>query len=114
MHVTAVGSVCFGLVVGWVAYRTLMRTTEKTSIKDLGIVVAAIGGSILATYIQPGTQFGWYAIGLAVSFFSYALLYLGFNGRESFAKIMGLRKGGSSINRPSINVKRGSGKPREE
>jgi phosphate/sulfate permease len=71
------GSPIFGLVVGYITYRTLARTVGKSAISDLAAVVAAIGGGAVAKQYQnaPGHQFAWYAIGIAVGMAFFLLLF---------------------------------------
>src|SRR5262249_45008915 len=60
-----VGAACFGIAVGYITYRTLVRTTEKAAISDLGAVVSAIGGAAVTGLFAPrGILFAWYSIGL--------------------------------------------------
>jgi hypothetical protein len=67
------GAFCFGLVVGYITYRSLARTTAKASISDLATVIAAIGGGTVTLLFggADGNMFGLYAIGLAVGFVLY-------------------------------------------
>jgi uncharacterized membrane protein YeaQ/YmgE (transglycosylase-associated protein family) len=66
--VSAIGAVCFGLVVGWVTYRTLRRAKEGAAISDIASVIGAVGGTTV-TGLFKDMQFGWYAIGFAAGFF---------------------------------------------
>jgi hypothetical protein len=68
-----IGAVCFGVVVGWITYRTLRRT-EKTAISDLASVIGAVGGASVVSLFDPSTLFAYYAIGLAIGFFGYLVL----------------------------------------
>jgi hypothetical protein len=89
MMVVTVGMVCFGVLIGFITYRTLIRTAGKTSIHDLTVVVAAIGGGAVTTLARPVTNaFGWYAIGLLGGFAGYAILYWALKGKTEFAKVM--------------------------
>jgi uncharacterized membrane protein YeaQ/YmgE (transglycosylase-associated protein family) len=74
MTIPEVGAICFGLVIGWVTYRTLRRTTDKTAISDISSVVGAVGGGAVTTLFEGDQLFGLYAIGLAAGFFGYLLL----------------------------------------
>ncbi|MFF0788923.1 hypothetical protein [Streptomyces spiralis] len=68
-----VGSGCFGLVVGWIAYRTLRRS-EGSRISDLVTVVAALGGGVVINTRFPDPDlFACYAFGLTVGFFGYLI-----------------------------------------
>ena len=89
--ILTIGSVCFGVFVGYITYRTLARTTDKTSISDLAAVIGAVGGGAVTTIVKPQTDnFGWYAIGLLGGFIAYGALFLKLNGKAEFAKVMGL------------------------
>jgi O-antigen/teichoic acid export membrane protein len=69
-----VGAVCFGVVIGWVTYRTLRRTTESVKISDLASVIGAVGGAAVTALFDTDQLFGWYAVGLAAGFFAYLIL----------------------------------------
>ena len=73
-----IGSVCFGLVIGWITYRTLRRV-ETTAISDLASVIAAVAGGAVLGIFERGDSFGLYAIGLTVGFFGYLALNLALN-----------------------------------
>jgi hypothetical protein len=67
------GAGCFGLVIGWVTYRTLRRA-GTSSITDITTVIGALGGgAVLALFPAKSEAFGAYAIGLAIGFFFYLL-----------------------------------------
>lgn len=89
--VMSVGALCFGLTVGYITYRTLMRT-EKSAIADLPAVIGAIGGGAVTALFNPhqGDLFGWYSIGLVIGFAGFFLLYLKINGREKTGNMMGI------------------------
>lgn len=90
MAVLTAGTICFGLLLGYITYRTLARTTASASISDLAAVISAVGGGAVTTIVKPGTDlFGWYAIGLLVGFVVYGAIYWALNGRTEFAKVMG-------------------------
>ncbi|GAP53673.1 hypothetical protein AHiyo6_02380 [Arthrobacter sp. Hiyo6] len=74
MYVEYVGAVAFGLVIGWVTYRTLRRTKEAVSLSNIASVIAAVGGAAVTTLFATGDTFGWYSIGLAVGFFGYLII----------------------------------------
>jgi hypothetical protein len=65
------GAFAFGLVIGWVTYRTLRRT-QGSNVGDIASVIAAVGGGAVVALFRPETDtFGAYGIGLAVGFFGY-------------------------------------------
>jgi hypothetical protein len=110
MTVLTIGTICFGLLVGYITYRTLVRTTDKASISDLAAVISAVGGGGITAIVRPGsTLFGWYAISLLVGFAAYAALYLKMNGRKEFAKVMGRDDAADQQEEPG--PPRGSGAP---
>jgi hypothetical protein len=78
-----VGGLTFGVVIGWVTYRTLRRSTEKVGLSDIATVVAAVGGGLVAERFDDPDVFGWYAIGLAIGFFGYLVLALLLEGRKA-------------------------------
>jgi hypothetical protein len=86
--VTVVGALVFGLVVGYLTYRTLVRV-EQTAITDLAAVIAAIGGGAVTQLFEPTSDaFAWYAIGLAAGMLGFFLLYWKLNGKAELAKVM--------------------------
>jgi len=110
MTVLIIGTICFGLLVGYITYRTLVRTTDKASISDLAAVISAIGGGGITAIVRPGsTLFGWYAISLLIGFAAYAALYLKMNGRKEFAKVMG--RDDTAEKQEEAHPPRGSGAP---
>jgi uncharacterized membrane protein YeaQ/YmgE (transglycosylase-associated protein family) len=69
-----IGAVLFGLVVGWVSYRTLRRKGSGAAISDIAAVIGAVGGATVTTLFKNEDLFGLYAIGLAVGFFAYLIV----------------------------------------
>ncbi|GFJ96240.1 hypothetical protein [Phytohabitans rumicis] len=75
------GAVCFGLVIGYLTYRTLARNTERAAIGDLASVVGVVGGAAVTGLFEPGTElFGLYAIGLLAGMVAFFVLYGALNG----------------------------------
>jgi hypothetical protein len=71
---TKIGAVAFGLVIGWITYRTLRRRKDPAQLSDLSAVIAAIsGGAVTAVPFDDPDVFAAYSIGLAVGFFGYLL-----------------------------------------
>jgi hypothetical protein len=77
--VMSIGAFCFGVVIGYVTYRTLVRK-DDSSISDIAAVVAAVGGAAVTQLFDPasGDIFGWYAIGLLVGMATFLVLRLVF------------------------------------
>jgi hypothetical protein len=91
LTIDEIGALIFGLVVGYITYRTLARTVGKTAIGDLAAVVAAIGGGAVAKqYEAAGHVFAWYAIGIAAGMAFFFAVFRVMNGKEATAAIMGV------------------------
>lgn len=52
-----IGAICFGLVIGWITYRTLRRA-DSTGISDIATVLAAVGGGAVLGIFERGTPSG--------------------------------------------------------
>lgn len=74
MAIEDVGALCFGIVLGWIVYRTLRRTTDKAGMSDIATVVGAVGGGAVTGIFDEPRLFAWYSIGLALGFFAYLIL----------------------------------------
>jgi uncharacterized membrane protein (DUF441 family) len=66
------GALCFGLVVGWVTYRTMKRMKEQAAISHIAAVIGAVGSGTVVQLFKSEEMFAAYAIGLAIGFFAYA------------------------------------------
>jgi NhaP-type Na+/H+ or K+/H+ antiporter len=68
-----VGSAAFGVVLGWITYRTLRRT-QGTGLSDIATVLGVVGGAtVTGLFPREGGSFSWYAIGVALGFFGYVV-----------------------------------------
>ena len=89
MTVNEIGAVCFGVVVGYLTYRTLVRSGTTTSLDDLPAVLAVIGGGVITGLFPADSQlFGWYAIGLLAGMALFFLVYLALNGAKKTGEVM--------------------------
>lgn len=68
------GAICFGLVVGWISYRTLRRKEETVALSDIATVIGAVGGAAVVSLFESEDMFGAYCIGLAGGFFLYLII----------------------------------------
>lgn len=69
-----VGAFCFGIVIGWVTYRTLRRS-PTTGLSDIATVIGAVGGAtVTALFSHETGDFGAYCIGLIIGFFAYLVI----------------------------------------
>jgi len=70
----ATGPFWFGVVLGFVTYRTLKHKT-KSGVSDIAAVAAALGGGATARLFPSGTEgFDSYCFGMAAGFFGYLAL----------------------------------------
>jgi uncharacterized membrane protein YeaQ/YmgE (transglycosylase-associated protein family) len=77
-----IGTLLFGVVIGWVAYRTLRRSEDKVGLSDIATVIAAVGGGAVMQRFDDRGLFGWYAVGLAAGFFGYLIVAMLLEGRK--------------------------------
>jgi uncharacterized membrane protein YeaQ/YmgE (transglycosylase-associated protein family) len=89
MDISAVGAIAFGIVIGWICYRTLRRKEGASALSDISTVIGAVGGGTVVTLFKSGSLFGYYSIGLLVGFFSYLIISLVVYGKASAASWMG-------------------------
>jgi hypothetical protein len=87
--ISLVGAGCFGLVIGWITYRTLRRREGAAQLSDIATVIGAVGGGAITTLFDSDRVFGWYAVGLAAGFFGYFVIGLVVSGRKSASQWMG-------------------------
>jgi hypothetical protein len=92
MTITIIGAAFFGLVVGWVAYRTLRRKEGNVGLSDLSTFIGIVGGGAITALFKEAGIFGSYAIGLAVGFFAYFIVALVLEGRKNTVTWMGDKK----------------------
>ena len=67
------GSLCFGIVIGWITYRTLRRK-DGTGLSDIAGVIGAVGGAAITDLFGPKDTFSSYCVGLAIGFFAYLIV----------------------------------------
>jgi hypothetical protein len=89
MDIASIGAIAFGLVVGWVTYRTLRRKEGVSALSDISSVIAAVGGGTVVALFKSGEVFGFYSIGLAIGFFLYLIVNMIIVGKEETKKWMG-------------------------
>lgn len=89
MLFAGIGALCFGLVVGWISYRTLRRKEGVAALSDISAVISAIGGAAVTALFKDAALFGLYAIGLAVGFFAYFVVSVAVYGKKATGRWMG-------------------------
>ena len=88
MSYSMVGAGCFGVVMGWITYRTLRRREGAALMSDMATVIGAIGGAAITALFKSPDLFGIYCIGLFVGFFAYFIVGLRLKDADT-AKWMG-------------------------
>jgi hypothetical protein len=88
MGIEGIGALCFGLVIGWVTYRTLRRKEGASAVSDIATVVGAVGGAAVTALFEVGRIFGMYCIGLAVGFFGYLIVAIALEGAKGVGNWM--------------------------
>jgi O-antigen/teichoic acid export membrane protein len=73
MNLPLVGALAFGIVIGWVTYRTLRRRTDAVGLSDIATVIGAVGGAAVTALFDTDDLFGAYCIGLFIGFFVYLI-----------------------------------------
>jgi hypothetical protein len=86
MGIEGWGALCFGLVIGWITYRTLRRKEGASALSDIATVIGAVGGAAVLAIFKSAPLFGAYSIGLAIGFFLYFVISLFVSGKDA-AKI---------------------------
>lgn len=76
MEIPEIGAMCFGLVIGWITYRTLRRKEGSSALSDIATVIGVVGGAAITTLFKNEILFGMYSIGLAIGFFLYFIVGL--------------------------------------
>ena len=89
MDILGWGALCFGVVIGWVTYRTLRRKNEATVLADISAVIAALGSAAVIAFFKDAKLFAAYCIGLLVGFVLYFVISLILYGKEGLADSMG-------------------------
>ena len=74
MTMSEFGALCFGLVIGWITYRTLRRRDGSAALSDIATVLGAVGGAAVMAIFKSPELFGGYSIGLAIGFFAYFIV----------------------------------------
>lgn len=90
MVLELIGAAAFGLVIGWITYRTLRRKEGAVALSDIATVIGAVGGAGITALFGSQDLFGAYSIGLAIGFFSYFGVAVGLSpDKASYTRWMG-------------------------
>ena len=82
MFIAGFGTVLFGLVIGWISYRTLRLTARTNVLLDFAIIIAIVGGAAVIALLKSDVLFGLYSIGLVIGFFGYFAIGLSLYGKQ--------------------------------
>lgn len=74
MNIVSLGALFFGIVIGWITYRTLRRQKEAVALSNIATVIGAVGGAAVTTLFKSEEIFAWYCIGLFAGFFAYLIV----------------------------------------
>jgi hypothetical protein len=111
---TMLGAACFGLVIGWVTYRTLRRSAGG-GLSDISTVIGAVGGAAVTGLFSPQSgAFGSYSIGLMIGFFGYAFAAIKISKSEgkSVDQWLGAPAGGAYDHAPIHPIDDSGGIPK--
>jgi len=71
MFIAGLGACFFGLLLGWVFYRTLRLKARASVLAEISIIIGALGGAAVLALFRSEVLFGLYALGLVIGFFAY-------------------------------------------
>ncbi|UCE06736.1 MAG: hypothetical protein JSW07_01460 [bacterium] len=74
MDLVSIGAICFGVVIGWITYRTLHLREEDVGLSDISTVIGAVGGAAVTGLFKSENLFAAYCIGLAAGFFLFLIV----------------------------------------
>lgn len=89
MSMSQIGALCFGVVVGWITYRSLRRREEPAGLSDIAAVIGAVGGAAVTGLFEAENLFAAYSIGLAAGFFLYLIVALIIGGKDEVGGFLG-------------------------
>src|SRR5215469_9153128 len=71
MFISGLGALFFGLVIGWISYRSLRLTAGTSVLSDITTIIGVVGGAAVTALFRSDVLFGLYCVGLALGFFAY-------------------------------------------
>jgi hypothetical protein len=84
-----VGAACFGIAVGYLTYRTLVRTALNASVSVVAAAVGALGGAAVTGLFAPDASlFAWYSIGLLAGLAVCLVIFGRLSGLQHFAAVL--------------------------
>jgi hypothetical protein len=82
MFIVGLGAVCFGITIGWMAYRIMRLRAGIPGLSDIIAILGAIGGAAILAIFRNDVLFGWYSVGLVIGFFAYFAVGVVLYGKE--------------------------------
>jgi uncharacterized membrane protein YeaQ/YmgE (transglycosylase-associated protein family) len=90
MLVAGFGAFFFGLLLGWIAYRTLRLKAGTGVLADIVALAGVLVGAGITALFRSDVLFGLYSIGLTIGFLAYVVLDLlyGNQGASSWRMVV--------------------------
>ena len=82
MFIAGLGTILFGLIMGWIAYRIMRQRVTPATLTDLYALLAIISGAVITALFRDAVLFGLYALGLVIGFFGYLGSDTGLRGMQ--------------------------------
>ena len=82
MLIAGFGAFFFGLLLGWVFYRTLRLNAGANGVAEIASIIGVLGGAAVLALFKSDVLFGWYSTGLLIGFVAYVALDLLLYGKQ--------------------------------
>ena len=82
MFIAGLGTILFGLMLGWIAYRIMRLRAAPAALTDLYTLLAVISGAAIIALLRDAALFGLYSLGLVIGFFGYLGLGVRLYGKQ--------------------------------
>ncbi|MGH2497192.1 MAG: hypothetical protein ACRDIV_21040 [Ktedonobacteraceae bacterium] len=82
MFIAGLGTFFFGLLLGWVFYRTLRLKARASILAEVSTIIGALAGAAVLTLFRSDVLFGLYATGLIIGFFAYFAIDLWLSSKQ--------------------------------
>lgn len=82
MFIAGLGTILFGLTIGWISYRIMRLRAAPAALADLYTLLSVISGAAIIALLRDSTLFGLYSLGLVIGFFGYLGLGVRLHGRQ--------------------------------
>ncbi|HLG65093.1 MAG TPA: hypothetical protein VKY19_24380 [Ktedonosporobacter sp.] len=82
MFIAGLGTILFGLTIGWIAYRIMRLRATPAALTELYTLLAVISGALITALFRDAVLFGLYSLGLVIGFFGYLGLGVRLHGKQ--------------------------------